>query len=167
MGGMREKLTGERTARDPRSKINQALAAWDCDEPELLKPQHVSKGIRPMKITRKMVGVEAPKASKRKNPAKPTVSRKISQLVREGYPQRQAVAIALSEQRAGKVQKVPRKSTPGEPRTVYQVQHSRDGKGYMVWGTYLYAEMAKHVARMRAIEAPYEFVRVVSLKVEA
>jgi len=63
MGGMREKLTSDRVARDPRSAINQALAAWDCDEPEGLERKHVSKGIRPMKITRKMVGTEA-----RKNP---------------------------------------------------------------------------------------------------
>jgi len=48
------------------------------------------------------------KASKRKiNPAKKTVSQKISQLRHEGYPQRQAVAVALSEQRAGKVKRNP------------------------------------------------------------
>jgi hypothetical protein len=43
----------------------------------------------------------------RKNPAKKTVSQKISQLVHEGYPQRQAVAVALNEQRAGKVKRNP------------------------------------------------------------
>jgi hypothetical protein len=59
MGGMREQLTSERVARDPRSKINRALAAWDCDVPELLEGRHVTKGIRPMKITTKMVGAEA------------------------------------------------------------------------------------------------------------
>ena len=64
MGGMREQLTSGRTARDPRSRINRALAAWDCDRPELLEARHVSKGIRPMKITSKMVGAEA-----RANPA--------------------------------------------------------------------------------------------------
>lgn len=42
-----------------------------------------------------------------KNPAKKTVSQKISQLTREGYPQRQAVAIALSEERKGKVKRNP------------------------------------------------------------
>jgi hypothetical protein len=42
-----------------------------------------------------------------KNPAKKTVSQKISQLRHEGYPQRQAVAVALSEQRAGKVKRNP------------------------------------------------------------
>ena len=41
------------------------------------------------------------------NPAKKTVSQKISQLTREGYPQKQAVAIALSEERAGKVKRNP------------------------------------------------------------
>ena len=43
----------------------------------------------------------------KRNPAKKTVSQKISQLTREGYPQKQAVAIALSEQRAGKVKRNP------------------------------------------------------------
>jgi hypothetical protein len=64
MGGMRELLTGERAARDPGSPINRALAAWDCDKPEGLKREHVSKGIRPMKITKAKVGSES------SNPAK-------------------------------------------------------------------------------------------------
>jgi hypothetical protein len=41
------------------------------------------------------------------NPRKKTVSQKISQLVHEGYPQKQAVAVALNEQRAGKVKRNP------------------------------------------------------------
>jgi len=45
--------------------------------------------------------------AKKTNPAKKTVSQKVSQLVNEGYPQRQAVAVALSEQRAGKVKRNP------------------------------------------------------------
>ena len=45
--------------------------------------------------------------ARKTNPAKKTVSQKISQLVHEGYPQRQAVAVALSEQRAGKVKRNP------------------------------------------------------------
>jgi hypothetical protein len=49
------------------------------------------------------VGYDLPKP----NPAKKTVSQKVSQLVHEGYPQRQAVAVALSEQRAGKVKRNP------------------------------------------------------------
>lgn len=60
MGGMRELLTGERAARDPASPINRALAAWDCDEPELLRREHVSKEIR-MKITKGKVGSEVRK----------------------------------------------------------------------------------------------------------
>ena len=72
MGGMRERLTGERAARDPASPINRALAAWDCDEPELLRAEHVSKGIR-MKITKGKVGSEAKPA--RKNPAKKMTAR--------------------------------------------------------------------------------------------
>jgi hypothetical protein len=56
------------------------------------------------------------------NPVKKTVSEKISQLVREGYPQKQAVAVALSEERAGKVKRNPITETliyglaPGETR---------------------------------------------------
>lgn len=68
------------------------------------------------------------------NPAKrkPTVSRKISQLVREGYPQKQAVAVALSEERAGKVRRNPtaaklytvsRADAMGKP--VYHIAHFR------------------------------------------
>jgi hypothetical protein len=53
MGGMRKKLTGIKKAKDKNSKINQALANWDCDIPELLTPKHVSKGIRPVKKVRK------------------------------------------------------------------------------------------------------------------
>lgn len=66
------------------------------------------------------------------NPRKPTVSRKISQLVHEGYPQRQAVAVALSEERAGKVRRNPtaaklytvsRADALGKP--VYHIAHFR------------------------------------------
>ena len=74
MGGMRDKRTGEDAATDPDSPINRALAAWDCDKPEGLKRQHVSKGIRPMKITQSKVGAEARKPARKsaaKNPAKP------------------------------------------------------------------------------------------------
>jgi len=72
MGGMRELLTGERAARDPGSPINRALAAWDCDKPEGLKREHVSKGIRPMKITKAKVGSETRKPAA-KNPARETM----------------------------------------------------------------------------------------------
>jgi len=67
-----------------------------------------------------------PKAKRKRNPAKKTVSQKISQLVHEGYPQRQAVAVALNEQRKGKVKRNPAGMVKGyavvcmhpEPHTV-------------------------------------------------
>jgi len=45
--------------------------------------------------------------ARKANPAKKTVSQKISQLMHEGYPQKQSIAIALSEQRKGKVKSNP------------------------------------------------------------
>jgi len=47
MTGMKKKLTGAKKARDPNSRINKALAAWDCDLPPMLPKKAVSKGIRP------------------------------------------------------------------------------------------------------------------------
>jgi hypothetical protein len=41
------------------------------------------------------------------NPREKTVSQKISQLEHEGYPHKQSIAIALSEQRKGKVKRNP------------------------------------------------------------
>jgi hypothetical protein len=61
---------------------------------------------------RARAGTLGKKTKRKANPAKKTVSRKISQLVHEGYPQKQAVAIALSEQRAGKVKRNPDKTKP-------------------------------------------------------
>jgi hypothetical protein len=52
-------------------------------------------------------GFVADSKKRSSNPAKKTVSQKISQLVHEGYPQRQAVAVALNEQRKGKVKRNP------------------------------------------------------------
>ena len=63
------------------------------------------------------------------NPRKKTVSQKISQLVHEGYPQKQAVAVALNEQRAGKV-----KSNPGKSKYAdfkYCVEAHRYGAEYV------------------------------------
>ena len=74
MGGMRKVLTGDEAARDPDSPINRALAAWDCDKPEGLKREHVSKGIRPMKITKAKVGSETRKPAA-KNPARKTAAK--------------------------------------------------------------------------------------------
>ena len=30
MGGMKKKLTSEKTAKDPNSRINKSLRAWNC-----------------------------------------------------------------------------------------------------------------------------------------
>jgi len=58
---------------------------------------------RKRQIAAKKKAADAPKS----NPRKKTVSQKISQLRHEGYPQKQAVAVALNEQRAGKVKRNP------------------------------------------------------------
>jgi hypothetical protein len=60
--------------------------------------------VRKLKALIKKLSATTPRKT---NPTKKTVSQKISQLVHEGYPQRQAVAVALSEQRAGKVKRNP------------------------------------------------------------
>lgn len=65
------------------------------------------------------------------NPAKKTVSEKISQLTREGYPQKQAVAIALEEQRRGKVKATPRKRNPTD-MTVAQTILAQLGGGKFI-----------------------------------
>jgi len=46
MTGMKKKLTGVKKAKDPNSRINKALAAWDCDMPAMLPKKAVSKNIR-------------------------------------------------------------------------------------------------------------------------
>ena len=75
---------------------------------------------RKRQIAAKKKTADAPKA----NPRKKTVSQKISQLRHEGYPQKQAVAVALNEQRAGKVKRNPAKDRRGSPkvRTGYIVE---------------------------------------------
>ena len=65
------------------------------------------------------------------NPAKKTVSEKISQLTREGFPQKQAVAIALEEQRRGKVKATPRKRNPTD-MTVAQTILAQLGGGKFI-----------------------------------
>ena len=60
-----------------------------------------------------------PKYTRKRNPVKKTVSQKISQLVHEGYPQRQAVAVALNEERAGKVKRNPARKAPVRMVHVY------------------------------------------------
>ena len=58
------------------------------------------------------------------NPRKKTVSQKISQLEHEGYPHKQSIAIALSEQRKGKVKRNPRVA---KPQKVYKVSIMQEG----------------------------------------
>lgn len=65
----------------------------------------------------------------RRNPLRPgtTLSERIAQLIREGYPQKQAVAIAYGEQRAGKV----KNPAPARPAIYLQ-----DAHGYPIWQLY-------------------------------
>jgi len=97
-------LEGEVIEVKPYSYIihvmNRIVGGEKKTVPTALKQVEAPKG--PHFIT-KVHGVQ----KVMKNPAKKTVSQKISQLVHEGYPQRQAVAVALSEQRAGKVKRNP------------------------------------------------------------
>jgi hypothetical protein len=110
---------------------------------------------------KKRAAEAAPKA----NPRKKTVSQKISQLVNEGYPQRQAVAVALNEQRAGKVKRNPSRATP-KSSTVYVVEYSKDGKKWDTWMKVMYLDMAKAIAERLAID-PYHknhYIRVESIR---
>jgi len=102
-------------------------------------------------------------AARRSNPAKKTVSQKISQLVHEGYPQRQAVAVALNEQRAGKVKRNPSRAKP-KSSTVYRVEYSKDCKNWETWMTVMYLDMAKAIAQ-RLADDPFHknhYVRIES-----
>lgn len=64
------------------------------------------------------------------NPSKrkKTVSQKISQLTHEGYPQKQAVAVALSEMRKGKVTKNPTSKARGKVSAVVLMKNPRSKK---------------------------------------
>jgi len=93
---------------------------------------------------------KAAKARKAKaNPAKKTVSQKISQLTREGYPQKQAVAIALNEQRAGKVKRNPRASNPLKSSTMYYV-HNPSQRPSAANGMFLSKQSATKIAQALA-----------------
>jgi len=97
------------------------------------------------------------------NPRKKTVSQKISQLRHEGYPQKQAVAVALNEQRAGKVKRNPTRAKP-KSSTVYRVEYSKDCKKWDTWMTVMYLDMAKAIAQ-RLADDPFHknhYVRIES-----
>ena len=85
------------------------------------------------------------------NPRKKTVSEKISQLVREGYPQKQAVAVALEEQRAGKVKATPRKRNPAPSIKVGEYVRSYDFPGIRD-DTYLEGVLIRKGAGLYTIE---------------
>ena len=95
----------------------------------------------------------------KRNPAKKTVSKKISQLVHEGYPQRQAVAVALSEQRAGKVKRNPR---PAKPKKYYQVSIMQEGlhKTWMPMALFLTFAEAENYANYLAKQHKNWTIRV-------
>jgi len=100
---------------------------------------------------------------RRTNPAKKTVSQKISQLVHEGYPQKQAVAIALNEERSGKVKRNPARAK-SKSSTVYRVEYSKDCKNWDTWMTVMYLDMAKAIAQ-RLADDPFHknhYVRIES-----
>jgi hypothetical protein len=108
---------------------------------------------------------KAAAAAPKKNPAKKTVSQKISQLRHEGYPKKQAVAVALNEQRAGKVKRNPARAKP-KSSTVYRVEYSKDGKKWDTWMTVMYLDMAKAIAQ-RLADDPFHknhYVRIDSVK---
>jgi len=103
------------------------------------------------------------KIDRKSNPAKKTVSQKISQLVHEGYPQKQAVAVALNEQRAGKVKRNPARAK-SKSSTVYRVEYSKDCKKWDTWMTVMYLDMAKAIAQ-RLADDPFHknhYVRIES-----
>jgi len=108
---------------------------------------------------------KAAAAAPKKNPAKKTVSQKISRLRHEGYPQKQSVAVALNEQRAGKVKRNPARAKP-KSSTVYRVEYSKDGKKWDTWMTVMYLDMAKAIAQ-RLADDPFHknhYVRIDSVK---
>jgi hypothetical protein len=116
---------------------------------------------RKRQIAAKKKAADAPKS----NPRKKTVSQKISQLVHDGYPQKQAVAVALNEQRAGKVKRNPARAKP-KSSTVYRVEYSKDGKKWDTWMTVMYLDMAKAIAQ-RLADDPFHknhYVRIDSVK---
>jgi hypothetical protein len=97
--------------------------------------------------------------ARKTNPAKKTVSKKISQLRHEGYPQRQAVAVALSEQRAGKVKRNPR---PAKPKKYYQVSIMQEGlhKTFMPMALYFTFAEAEDYANYLAKQHKNWTIRV-------
>jgi len=111
--------------------------------------------------------------AKKTNPAKKTVSQKISQLTHEGYPQKQAIAVALSEQHAGKVKKNPTKQrssgqsavmqNPVKNKRSYTIYCQAPGQSIHSWtklATFYSATGAKQYANAYAKMYKSHYVRV-------
>lgn len=94
---------GTRLYRDTLQSIS-SLAKKEANRTGRAVQVYYEEGV---KAARRAVrhGPQPFHATRNPRARKPTVSGKISQLRSEGYPQRQAVAVALSEQRAGKVRR--------------------------------------------------------------
>lgn len=72
MGGMRDRLTSTQKARDPRAKINEALKAWDCDDPRALKDSNVLTIPKGTKRGKAYVSRAVVKKPRKKNPVHPS-----------------------------------------------------------------------------------------------
>jgi hypothetical protein len=107
--------------RLPRYQENPDMATKTPSAAQLAARERFAEMARNGSLNRKRQIAAKKRAA---NPVKKTVSQKISQLVNEGYPQKQAVAVALNEQRAGKVKRNPAKDRRGSPkvRTGYIVE---------------------------------------------
>lgn len=100
--------------RLPRYQENPSMATRTPTPAQLAARERFAEMARSGALNRKRKAAAKKKAAAiplASNPRKKTVSQKISQLVHEGYPQKQAVAVALNEQRAGKVKRNPSKAT--------------------------------------------------------
>jgi hypothetical protein len=98
--------------RLPRYQENPGMATKPPSPAQLAARKRFAEMARNGSLNRKRqiaAKKKAAAAAPKSNPRKKTVSQKISQLVHEGYPQKQAVAVALNEQRAGKVKRNPAK----------------------------------------------------------
>jgi hypothetical protein len=101
--------------RLPRYQENPDMATKPPSAAQLAARERFAEMARNGSLNRKRQIAAKKRAA---NPVKKTVSQKISQLVNEGYPQKQAVAVALNEQRAGKVKRNPANATTIEAYAV-------------------------------------------------
>ena len=107
--------------RLPRYQENPDMATKPPSAAQLAARKRFAEMARNGSLNRKRQIAAKKRAA---NPVKKTVSQKISQLVNEGYPQKQAVAVALNQQRAGKVKRNP---TPKKSQEVWEVAIMKPG----------------------------------------